>query len=362
MLKRFKALAGAGVALMLVAGCGGHGGEGENAEPERARAVTVAPVTTRALEGGVVASGQLVAREEAAVAAEVTGFRVERVAADIGDTVQRGQVLVQLDDTLLRSQIQQQTALVAQAEVSARQAAEQAARVEGLEGTGALSKEQIDQRRFQAETAQATLAAQQAALADLQTRASKMAVRAPVGGLVIARNVAPGELSGTNAQGPMFRIARDSLIELAAEVPESSMRSIQSGAPAAVTLPNGELVQGQVRLIEPMVQAGTRLGVVRIALPASRSLRVGGSATAQFNDLRADVLSVPETAVNYDADGASVYIVNDESRVEKVAVETGRRGGGFVELIQGPPAGARVLVNAGSFVLEGDLVDVVEAP
>jgi HlyD family secretion protein len=353
-----RTLAGAVLTLGLLAAC--HGGEepAEDGGEQAARAVTVVAVARHALEGGVMASGQLVPREEAAVSAEVTGYRVARVLADVGDQVSAGEILVELDDTLLTSQILQQRALVEQAQVAARQADAQAARVAGLEGTGALPSEQIEQRRFQAESASAAAAAQAAGLRDLETRLSKLQVRAPVGGMVLERNVRPGELSGA-AGGPMFRIARGNLIELQAQVAESDLPAIQAGSPAVITLPDGGTVQGTVRVIEPTVAQDSRLGLVRVALPVRSDLRAGGHATAQFNDLRADMLSVPETAVNYDADGASVFVVDDENRVVKVPVETGRRGGGYVELLEGPEEGARVLVSAGSFVLEGDIVNPV---
>ena len=108
---------------MALAACGKKDPQAANAaaapaakaSTSTARVVRVARVEPRTLAGGIEASGVLVSREEAAVAAEVTGFRVARVAADIGSYVKAGEPLVQLDDTLLRSQIDQQQALVAQA-------------------------------------------------------------------------------------------------------------------------------------------------------------------------------------------------------------------------------------------------------
>lgn len=352
---RILALAAA-VALIGLAACGGEK-PAQKADGRQARAVTYDTVQRRALQGGISASGPLVSREEAAVVAEVNGFRVARVMADVGDYVKAGQVLVQLDDTLLQSQIAQQSALAAQAEVAARQAKAQAERVAGLDGTGAVAGEQIEQRQFQAQSSAAQAAAQNAALADLKTRAAKMAVRAPVSGLVLERNVDPGQISGAGGAAPMFSIARDSLVELQAQVGESDLPSIQVGAPVRVTLPNGDVLQGKVRLIEPTVQQDSRLGLVRVALPTRQDLRPGGHATAQFSDLRANVLSVPETAVHYDADKVSVFVIGPDNHVKEVAVETGRRGGGFVELVSGPPEGSKVLLGSSSFVLEGDLVD-----
>ena len=87
----------------------------------------------------------------------------------------------------------------------------------------------------------------------------------------------------------------------------------------------------------------------------------GGFGQAQFGDLSASTLTVPETALRYDADGVSVMVVGAGNKVSRVPVKTGRRGGGYAELISGPPEGTRVLLGAASIVLEGDVVKPVDA-
>jgi HlyD family secretion protein len=100
---------------------------------------------------------------------------------------------------------------------------------------------------------------------------------------------------------------------------------------------------------------------VRISLPPHPQVRSGGFARASFQGAAGPVLAVPESAVRYDADGASVMVVGPNNRVQQVAVRTGARGGGYVELVSGPAAGARVLQRAASLILPGDVVKPVEA-
>ena len=331
----------------------------ETAE-QQARAVTVVPVAARAITGSVAASGPLVPREEAAVSAEIAGYRVARVLVEPGAYVRKGQTLAVLDGALLQSQLQQQEAALAQAEVQAQQAESQAARVEGLEGQGVLSNEQIEQRQFQAQSARAQARAQAAGLADLRARQARLSVTAPVAGLVLARNVRPGDQSGAGTT-PWFVIARDGLIELRAEVSEADLARIREGQSVQVTLQNGETVQGTVRLVSPQVNAESQLGEVWIRLPNRPDIRAGGFASAAFQGGGASSLTVPETAVRYDGDGASVMVVGEDNRVKRVAVSTGARGGGLVELVRGPPAGALVVESAGSFLLENDMIRPVRA-
>jgi HlyD family secretion protein len=349
--------------LALALGLGGCGEKPASRSPaEVARAVRVVEVEQRRLQGGLTAAGVLISREEVAVNPELSGYRVAAVFVEADAQVRAGQPLAQLDDTLLRSQIAQQTALVAQQQVAAEQADVQAKNVAGLDDQGVLSAEQIDLRRFQARSAHAALAAQTAQLHDLQTRDERMTIRAPTGGLVLERNVRPGDVAaGGGGSTPMFRMARDGLIELQAQPPEGVISAIHVGDAVEVELPDGSRVGGTVRLISPSIDPQTKLGLVRIRLPMLPSLRAGGFGQATFGGAARLAAAVPESAIRYDADGASVMMVDAGSRVRQIFVKTGLHSGGFVELLQGPPVGSRVLLGAAEFVLQGDLVKPILA-
>jgi HlyD family secretion protein len=154
----------------------------------------------------------------------------------------------------------------------------------------------------------------------------------------------------------MFRMARDSLVELEAQVAEADLSGIKVGDAAQVVLPDGSSVHGAVRLVYPAVDPQTKLGKVRISLPVSAALRPGGFGRAIFTGLTRQVTAVPEGAVRYEADGASVMVVDADNKVREVQIKGGQHSGGYVELIQGPPVGARVLLGASTFVLPGDVV------
>jgi HlyD family secretion protein len=352
-MKRYLILLPLAAALAL-AGC--KKPPAKTTDAEQARSVSVVRVETRPIAGALAASGDLVSREEAAVYPEVAGFRAARVLVDVGDTVRKGQTLVQLDPTMIQAQLSQAEANAAQAEANALQAEEQASRVKGLDNEGVIAQEAIDQRRFQAKAARATANAQAAALKDMRTRVTKLAVAAPVGGLILERTVRPGDMSSLGGATPWFRIARDSEIELAAQLSESDLAKVRPGQHAEVTLPSGVTVPGVVRLVSPQVDPQTKLGVVRVRLPVERDIRAGGFGRAVFSDVTGLAPAVPETAVRYDADGAAVMVVGNDNRVHRALVQTGQRGSGLVQLVKGPPAGTRIVQNAAAFLLDGDLV------
>jgi HlyD family secretion protein len=351
-------VATAGVlALAGVAGCNKDVGPKQKTA-EKPLAVSVATVEMRALKGGLTASGVLIPREEAAVTTELNGYRVAKVFVDQDAWVKQGQPLVQLDDTLLRSQIAQMSAMVAQQQVAAERAADEAKRVAGLDNMGVLPQEQIAERRLAAKSADAAVAAAKAQLDDLKVREGLMTVRAPVSGRVLERTVRPGDVASPSAV--MFRIARDGVIELNAEVAEPELPRIHPGDRADVSLPSGETVAGVVRLVSPQVDANSRLGRVRVTLPVRADLRSGGFGKADFSQSSRQALVAPETAIRFDSDGASVLVLGPDNRAHHVSVRTGARAEGRVELVQGPPSGSKVLLSGGAFVVDGDKVQPVE--
>lgn len=356
-MRRTLLLAAAVLAASL-AGCGKRAAPAPAAST--APTVTVAPVVRRDLRGGLEASGVLVSREEAAVNTELNGYRVAQVFVDQGAQVSAGQPLARLDDTLLRSQIAQQQAVVTQQKVASERSAEEARRVQGLDNAGVLPQEQIAERRLAARTSQAVVAAAQAQLDDLLVRERLMTVRAPVGGVVLSRAVRPGDVAAPATT--MFRIARGAIVELNAEVPEGDLGGVHAGDRADVKLPSGATVTGVVRLVSPEVDATTKLGRVRVTLPVRGDLRPGGFARTAFAGAVHPAVVAPEGAVRFDADGASVLVLGAGDHVRRTPVRTGVRQGGVVELLSGPQPGARVLLGGGAFVLDGDLVRPVNAP
>lgn len=367
MIKRnvppIVATAGVVVLSLALHSCGqkpAPAAEAVRESPSDAQAQRVTRVELRNLSDEIIATGPLVVREEAAVGSELPGYRVQAVYVDEGDWVKQGQALARLDDTLLQAQIAQAEAQLATQKATADFQNSQLERAEMLTAEGAFSKEQLEQRRMQALSAEASLTASQAAVNEMKVRQSRMTLRAPVGGSVLERSIRPGEISSVGGMTPYFRIARDGLIELEAELPSSRLSAIKEGDPVEVDLPTGETLKGSVRFISPRVDQNTSLGRARIELPYNKALRPGSFASARFMGSLSDVLSVPASAIRYEAGGPALMVVDDQNRVSRVSVKLGERSGDYVQLVEGPPAGTRVLEIGTAFTLEGDVIRPIQ--
>ena len=249
--------------------------------PGGTRTVRVATVELRPLAGGLETSGILVSREEAAVNAEqlLSGYRVAKVFVEANASVQPGPAAGAAGRHAAAGRRSPRPRPRSPSRRSPPTRPTQAKDVEGLDKQGVISQEQIDQRRFQARSAQAAVDAQTAALSDLQTREQRMVIRAPVSRPDPGAQRAAGRHRRPAATTPMFRMARDSLVELEAQVAEDDLAGIHVGERCAVTLPGGAVGQrrgapDRARRVDPQ----TKLGEVRIPLPVRSESAPAASA------------------------------------------------------------------------------------
>jgi HlyD family secretion protein len=369
-LASVAAIAGVGMLSLGLFACGQKPAPAEEAavsasgsalaDPGSGQSMRVTQIENRSLVGEVVATGRLVVREEAAVGSELTGYRVAAVYVDEGDWVKQGQAMAKLDDALLQAQIAQAEASLATQKANVDFKKNQLDRAVSLEKEGAFSKELLEQRKAETASAEAALLSSQAAVNEMKVREARMVLRAPVAGVVLQRTIRPGDISASVGASPYFRIASNGLIELDAELPDAKLSLMHEGTPATVTLTTGETVQGKVRFVSPRVDANTSLGRARIALPYNKSLRPGSFAEAHFNGAASDALTVLASAVRYESGGPSVMLVGDDNKVRQVPVKLGERSGDYVALVEGPPAGSRVLMVGSSFSLDGDLIQPID--
>ncbi len=362
-------------------------------EVQVAKTVTALPVTVSAAVTSefvetVLVTGSLIPREEILVGPEIEGLRVLEVLVDEGERVKKGQVLARLVSDTLEAQLAQNdasltrsTAAIAQAESSIAQAEARLAearnafeRGKPLKQSGYIAESVMDQRESAAKTAQAMLVSAhdglrvahaerqqvEAQRRELSWRRSKTDITAPAHGLVSRRNARIGATAALASVDPMFRIVAAGEIELDAEVIETRLARVKVDQPVQIEVAGAGVVPGKIRLVSPEVDRGTRLGRVRVFIGDNPALRVGAFARGLIETARGRGLSVPASAILYDADGASVQVVHD-GRIATRRVKLGLESGGIAEVREGLTEGDLVVVKSGTFLHDGDLVRPVLA-
>ena len=351
---------------LVLASCGG-GGEDKKAAAEKDRTqaasgqtVTVATAAVTDVARVVTASGTVSAWEEVPVGAETGGLTATAVYVDEGSYVRQGQPLVQLNDALLRAQLQQQQAGVQTAEANAARDDAALGRAQELKDKGFLSQASLDTALANQRASNANLSSARASLSETRTRLSQATLRAPVSGLIISRSVTKGQIISAGSE--LFRMVRDGRLELDAQVPETELPLVRAGQGAVVTSgqANGP-VSGSVRIVTPQVDAQTRLGIARVSLSAGSGLRPGMFARAEIDVGDAPALSIPASAVVFREGKPGVYLIAANNTVRFTPVTTGERSGQMVVIASGLQAGARVVVQGAGFLGDGDHVTVSAA-
>jgi RND family efflux transporter MFP subunit len=190
-------------------------------------------------------------------------------------------------------------------------------------------------------------------------RIGRTDVVTPVAGLVSRRTARLGAVAMWAGEA-LFRVIADGAIDLDAEVPEDQIARLTLGMRARLRLPGGEpAVEGHVRLIANEVDRTTRLGKVRIALPAASAARIGSFASGSIEIARRTAIGVPASALQRSETGASVMLVRD-GRVALRTVETGVTNRDVTEVRSGLAAGDTVVARAAAFLRDGDEVRSID--
>jgi HlyD family secretion protein len=159
----------------------------------------------------------------------------------------------------------------------------------------------------------------------------------------------------------MFSLIRDNALELRADVAEGDVLRLAPGQKVTLHFAGAaETRQGTVRLVEPAIDATTRMGRARISLDDSTGIRAGMFAEADILVAERETTAVPITALGASPEGATVLKV-EGGVASKLVVTTGIRDAGWVEIVSGLSAGESVVAKAGAFVRDGDKITPVVA-
>jgi RND family efflux transporter MFP subunit len=362
------------------------------------RAVNVTAAALRPMERVVHATGTLSPQEEATLSVKVSG-RLEKVSVDLGSAVKRGELIAQLERRDYELRVQQARAAVAQARAavglplegteenvnleqvaSVREAAAVRAEAEkNRERVARLSKEGVSSRseldtvetalavattRYasaveEARTRLAVLAQRRADLALAEQQLADTVIVAPFDGAIQSRFASPGEFLSIGT--PLASLVRLDPLRLRLEVPERDSLQVQSRQRVRLHVEGSRAVfTGMVARVSPAINEQNRMLLVEADVPAQPSLRPGlfvrSDIVVSENE---PAIAVPTNSVVVFA-GIEKVITVDDSKARERVITTGRRGGGWVEVLTGLKAGEAVVLNPGN-LRTGQPLKVTEA-
>ena len=332
------------------------GGEEETPAAAQLPTITVVTPGRTTIEGAISSTGTIAARRTLPVGVVGEGGRVVSVPVDAGSWVRQGQVLAVIDRSVQNQQALSAAAQVQVAQADANLAQSNLDRALQLVERGFVSKADVDRLTATRDAAVARVRVARAQAGELQARNARLNIVAPAAGLVLERNVEPGQTVGAGSQ-PLFTIAQGGEMEMLAQLGETELASLRAGATATV-FPVGtdEGFTGQIWQIAPTIDDTTRQGTARIALSYRPELKPGGFASATINSGTVVAPVLPESALLDDDGETYVYIIDGENKVVRRNVETGIITEGGLSVTSGLSGNERVVLRAGGFLREGQEV------
>jgi len=197
----------------------------------------------------------------------------------------------------------------------------------------------------------------QAQLAQQRAEIGRLSVTAPTSGLVMARNVEVGQIVGSGS-GALFRLAEGGQMEMQAQLSQQDLALVHTGMTVSVTpVGSDRAFAGTVWQVAPMIDAQSRLGAVRIAVPYDPALKPGGFAEAKITAGTTTAPFLPQSAVLSDERGNYVYVVNGKNEVERHDVKIGAVDDNGVTVAAGISGRERIVLSAGPFLNPGQKVN-----
>jgi len=309
----------------------------------------VEAVTAKRTSMGVerVRTGSLRARREVKIHNQEDG-QIIKLPYFEGDLVNKGDVVVQLDDKLLRAQL-------ARAQATRKQAEQDLKRTRNL-----FSKKLIpDEELNRAETAVQVAKADESVLA---TRISYTTIRAPITGIVSARLSEPGNI----AERYSHILTITDLTSLVTEVTLSELliNQLTIGHPVQVSIDalGSQEYQGKVSRIFPNVDPVTRRGTIEVELsPVPQGVQPGQLCRVRLKTNAAERMTIPFSALRRDTQGEYVFAIDKEGKAERVTVVSGVRIGEQIEILKGLEDNSQVVTKGFLDLESGKKVKVVSA-
>ncbi len=327
----------------------------------------------------LVLPGETAAWYESTIYARVNGY-VSKWSVDIGDHVQKGQVLAVIETPELDAELQAARAQLksSQAQVLARQAEAEYSRTTNERWRdspkGVVSEQERESKKADYQSAVAQLYAAEAQVNLDKSRVDQYTalaefkqVKAPFDGTITERKIDVGNLvtagSGSTTT-PMYRMAQTDPLRIFVEVPQSAAGELMnSGVPAEIRATGvvGDVFSGKIARSAESMNPQARTMKVEVDMPnADHKLVPGMYVDVAFNLPARGLVEVPAAALIFRSSGTQVAHVDDNDKVAFQNVSIARDNGSLVELSSGVKPGDRLVLNISSQIAAGQTVVVDE--
>jgi RND family efflux transporter MFP subunit len=317
--------------------------------------VRVVTASTQSLAPLTMVPGTVLSRNDARLAAEVTGRLLE--VADVGTVVVKGDVVALIEDTAIRLRRDEQQAEVQRAGARLKFLESEEQRYVQLANSNLAAATKLDETRSDRDVSRGDLLVAKSRLAQIEDELSRTRINAPFDGIVVERLMMPGERVDTGKI--VVRIVDQQHLEVIARAPLEYYSYVKPGQ--ALDLRTGSITAtGVVRTVVAVGSENThqfelRLDIERNSFPVGQTLRVSVPTS-----VARDALVVPRDALVLRPEGISVFVLDEDKMARQVAVTTGIGAGDLIEVSGDVHDGDVVIIRGNERLRPGQSVTIME--
>ena len=345
-------------ATTLLFSCG-DSSEKNITENTPAVAVTV-ETPSRSDQSFLTFSGKIEAVENATLSTRNMGY-VTRVNAKVGDVVEKGQLLIEINNADLQAKRAQVNAGITEATAAFKNAEKDYERYSSLFEDNSATQKEMDDITARYQMAKARLEAARQQKNEINAQFAYSNIVAPFSGVVTSKNVEVGDMA--NPGMPLLNLEVPGKFEVRASVPESEIASVKQGTEVNVQVKSsGEILKGMVSEISTSARNSGGQYVVNVALDETdASIYSGMYASVQFPTTAVDereVVLIPSSALVTRGDLHGIYTPSQQNTAILRWVRLGRTVGDEVEVLSGLNAGESYISSAEGKLYNGAKLEI----
>ena len=350
------------ISLATLAGC-----SREAPPPDDVRPVRALTVTAGGARATAEFSGDVRPRYESRLGFRVGG-KISARKVDVGASVKRGSLLMQLDPQDLRLGQAQAQANLRTAQTNSDLARAELKRYQDLRGQNFVSQAVLDQKIAAARASQSSVEAAHAQLREQANQTGYANLESDTDGVVTAIDAEVGQVVAPGA--PVVRVARTDEKEVVFGVPEDQVDELRHGGEVRVRLwadPNRSIA-GRIREVSPVADPATRTYTVKVSIPANDEARLGMTAVVQLVRKGAAgagaQVRVPLSSLVQNKGASAVWVIENANGAQQVRlqpVQVGGVAGNDVQLSSGVRPGQTVVTAGVNLLKNGQKVKILTA-
>lgn len=348
-----------GFIIAVMSSCGPNEDPKKYMDDSPSIKIQTAILKAESSEQAFTASGKIEAADIARISTRMMGY-IEKIYADKGELVKKGQLLVSINSNDLIAQQGQINAAILEAEANVRNVEKDLNRIKRLFKNNSATSKELDDIQTNYDMAKARLESSMQKKTELEVQFSYTNIKSPISGIVSAKMANEGDLA--NPGMPIMEIESHNSLEVVALVPESEIGSIKMDMPVSIEIGAVDrIIESKVSEIAPSAKYTGGQYLVKAALDTREDqLKPGMYVRVVFPiEEKSDkqILLIPKSSIIMKGQLHGIYTISDDNRALLRWLRLGKSYGDKIEVLSGLSAGEIFVLSAEGKIVNGSKVN-----